>query len=378
MRICVVTSSRLPPEEGIGNYIYNMSKEFIRKGHKVTVITRGKLNKVEKDTFEGIELYKVPFVLLYPFHVHIHGIFVNELLKTIEDNFDVIHIHTPLPPIIKSQTPTVLTFHSSMIDAAKVLDRLDLLSLATKFQAKYISYPIEKRLLKNSNLITAVSKKVATDLTGYGLSLNNVKVIYNGVDENIFLPTGKKNKEKYVLYTGRISHSKGLVELIDCAKEVLMIRNDIRFILAGSGPLLNQLSSEVRNLHLEDHIEFLGQVSRNDIVNLYQNAHLFVFPSHYEGLPGSLLEAMSCELPIVATKVPGNIELIEHNVNGILVPPKNVGALTEAILKLLDDFDLRNRLGEKARDTVIKRGFTWDGISNNILQCYQSIQRIGK
>ena len=75
MRICVITSAKLPPEEGIGNYIYNMSKEFIRKGHNVTVITRGSLNKTQKDHFEDIELYKVPFVLLYPFHVHIHGFF---------------------------------------------------------------------------------------------------------------------------------------------------------------------------------------------------------------------------------------------------------------------------------------------------------------
>ena len=112
-------------------------------------------------------------------------------------------------------------------------------------------------------------------------------------------------------------------------------------------------------------------------VKLYQNAHMFVFPSHYEGLPGSLLEAMSCKLPIVATKVPGNIELIEHCVNGILVPPKNAHALKEAILTLLDDADMRNKLGDKARDTIISSGFTWGKISDNILRCYQSIQKNG-
>ena len=377
MRICVITSAKLPPEEGIGNYIYNMSKEFIRKGHNVTVITRGSLNKTQKDHFENIELYKVPFALVYPFHVHIHGFFVNELLKSIEHNFDVIHIHTPLPPTINSKVPIVLTIHSSMIDAEKVIDRHDLVSLATKFQAKYISYPIERKLVKNADLITTVSKKVAKDLKKYELDYNNIRIIYNGVDENLFSPVDKKVGGKYILYTGRISYGKGLVELIDCAKEVLMSHSDIHFILAGNGPLINELKLKVKNLNLEDRIKFLGHVGRNDIVKLYQNAHIFVFPSHYEGLPGSLLEAMSCKLPIVATKVPGNIELIDHGVNGIMVPPKNARALKEAILTLLDDAYMRNKLGDKARDTIISSGFTWGKISDNILRCYQSIQKNG-
>lgn len=247
---------------------------------------------------------------------------MNGLPKSIEHNFDVIHIHTPLPPTINSKVPIVITVHYSMIDAEKVIDINDLFSLATKFQAKYISYPIERKLLKNANLITTISKKVATDLKEYGLDYNNIRIRYNGVDEDLFSPVDKKTGRKYILYTGRISYGKGLVELIDCAKEVLMSHSDIQFILAGNGPLINELKVKVKNLNLEDRIKFLGHVGRNDIVKLYQNAHMFVFPSHYEGLPGSLLEAMSCKLPIVATKVPENIELVEHYVNGILVPPK--------------------------------------------------------
>lgn len=377
MRICVITSANFPPEEGIGNYIYNMSKELIRKGNQVTIITRGSLRKTYREDFDGIALYKVPFIFAYPFHVLIHGFFVNKLLKSIEQDFDLIHIHTPLPPIIKSHIPIVVTVHSPMINGAKAIDITDLFSLATKFQAKYISYPLEKKLLRYAGLISTVSINVSKELEEYGFNSENITVIYNGVDENLFSPVVKNCGEKYILYTGRISYGKGLVELVECAKEICMCRGDIRFILAGDGPLLSDFKERVKDFNLEDRIEFLGHVNRNEIVKLYQNAHLFVFPSYYEGLPGSLLEAMSCKLPIVATKVPGNIELIENNVNGILVPSKDSNALKEAVLTMLDDAEMRLRLGEKARDTIIKNGFTWNSVSNNILQCYHSVQKIG-
>lgn len=109
---------------------------------------------------------------------------------------------------------------------------------------------------------------------------------------------------------------------------------------------------------LETRIKLIGRVNRKEIIELYRNATIFAFPSYYEGLPGSLLEAMSCELPIVATKVPGNIDLIEHNRNGILVPVKDSNALSESILKLLDNNSMCENLGKEARkkSLIISRG----------------------
>jgi glycosyltransferase involved in cell wall biosynthesis len=371
MRICVITSANFPPEEGIGNYIYNMSKEFIRKGHQVTIITRGS-SKIKEEDFEGIRLYRVPFFPLYPIHVQIHGIFVNKLLRSIEHKFDVIHVHSPLPPSIKSKIPVLLTIHSSMKSGASALEITDLFSLAIKLQAKYISYPLEKKLIKNSCMITAVSTTVSKSLEEYGVKPENIKVVYNGVNQHIFVPPDIIPEEKYVLYTGRISYGKGLVELIECAKEICELRDDINFILAGDGPLLPNLKEKVNDLDIQSRVRFLGRINRDSIITLYQNATIFAFPSYYEGLPGSLLEAMACKLPIVATEVPGNIELIEHNKNGILIPPKNVASLTKEILYLLNDSGKRETFGENARKTIEDK-FTWDAVSDRILSCYNSL-----
>lgn len=372
MRICVITSANFPPEEGIGNYIYNMSKEFIRKGHHVTIITRGSFSKTKEENFEGITLYRVPFLRVYPFHVHLHGIFVNKLLRSIEHKFDIIHIHSPLPPLVKSKIPVLLTIHSPMKNGASVLEVTDFFSLAIKFQAKYISYPLEIKLIKNSCMITTVSSTVAKNLEEYGVKSENIKVVYNGVDQHIFVPSAMIPKEKYALYTGRISYGKGLIELIECAKEICELRDDVNFLLAGDGPLLPNLKEKVNDLNLQSRIRFLGRVNRDTIITLYQNATIFAFPSYYEGLPGSLLEAMACKLPIVATEVPGNIELIEHNKNGILIPPKNGASLAKEILYLLDDPGKREKFGENARKTIEDK-FTWDAVSDRILSCYYSL-----
>lgn len=374
MRICIITSASFPPEEGIGNYIYNMSREFIQKGHQVTVITRGSFSKTKEEDFEGIKLYKVPFTPIYPFHVHFHGIFVNKLLKSIENKFDVIHVHSPLPPLVNSKVPVLLTIHSPMKSGASVLEITDLFSLAIKFQAKYISCPLEMKLIRNSHMITAVSYKVAEDLKEYGVKSETIRIIYNGVDHRFFVPSSTIPETKYILYTGRISYGKGLVELIECAREVCETRKDVDFLLAGDGPLLPTLKERVNSLNLQSRVKFLGRVNRDFIITLYQNASIFVFPSYYEGLPGSLLEAMACKLPIVATKVPGNIELIEHNMNGILIPPKNVSELTKSLLCLLDNPELGEKIGKNARKTVEDK-FTWDAISDNILNCYNSVIR---
>jgi glycosyltransferase involved in cell wall biosynthesis len=372
MNICVITSAKFTQEEGIGIYFYNMSQQFIKKGHSVTVITRSGIHRTQKEYLDGIQLYRVPFILAYPLHVHIHGFFVRRLFKSIEQKFDVVHIHTPLPPVINTKVPSILTFHSPMLKGAEVIKLRDLFSLATKFQAKFISYPLEKHLIEKANLVTAVSNRVAKELAEYGLDIKEIQITVNAVDETVFLPAYRsKANRKYILYTGRISYGKGLAELIECAMKICASRDDIDFILAGDGPLLAELQKEVSDSSFQKRIRFLGRVGRKDIVELYRNATIFAFPSYYEGLPGSLLEAMSCELPIVATEVPGNIDLIDHNINGILVPSKDSVALTDSILMLLEQEELCKRLGKNAREKVIQL-FTWNAVSNRILNCYES------
>jgi glycosyltransferase involved in cell wall biosynthesis len=371
MNICVITSAKFPPEEGIGNYIYNMSKEFIRKGHNVTIITRGGIGRTHIDNFEGIELYRIPFLPLYPLHIQIHGIFMNYIFKEIESNFDVIHFHTPLPPIIKTSLPKITTVHTPMKTDTSKVELTNPFSIAVKLQGK-ISYLMECDLFKISDKITSVATSVSQELSEYGLQPEEVQVIPNAVNEKIFSPVKNKSGEKYILYTGRLSYRKGLFDFIECGKIICKKYPDINFKLTGKGPLFGKLQKIVKESGYEDRFEFLGHVDKSKLIELYQNATIFVVPSHYEGLPTTLLEAMSCGLPVVSTAVSGALDVIEPENNGILVPIKSPDKMAEGISKILDDEMLMSNLGIAARKTIEEK-FTWDAVSDRILDCYKSI-----
>jgi glycosyltransferase involved in cell wall biosynthesis len=372
MRICMIMSLPYPPEDGLGNYVHNLSKELIKKGNSITIITRGSLNTVMED-YDGIRVYKVRFLPLYPFHVQVHGLFVQKLIEEPGSSFDIIHIHTPMPPAIRTKLPIITTVHTPTRTESKNIELVDLLSIGYKLNT-IVSYTIEQDILGISDKVTAVSNSVRNELIGYGLSADNIEVLGNGVDESIFYPIHDKTDKKYILYTGRLSYRKGLFDFMDCAREICSKYPDINFKLVGKGPLLDKLKKLAVSWGYEDRFEFLGFIDKADLIRIYQNATLYVLPSHYEGLPTTLLEAMACGLPIIATAVSGSLDVIVPGENGILVPARSPGDMANAVSLLLDDDKKRNELGKAARRTIEDR-YTWDKISDKILHCYSTLRK---
>ena len=375
MRICMVMSTPFPPEEGIGNYVYNLSRKLIEKGHQVTVITRSPSWRMQTDTFNAINIFRAPFIPCYPFHVNLHGAFVNKLFKSLEPNFDLVHIHTPLSPVIKTSLPVVTTMHTSIIRDIDFIEVKGLRYLLSKMMLRSTGYPLTLKLLRRSDKITAVSKGVAQELKGYGLNPDGVDVIRNGVDETVFVPAQKKNEDRYILCTGRLTTRKGLFDLIECGRYVRDKYTDVQFVITGKGELLSKLKARVEELDIKDKFIFTGFVDRENLIKLYQNATIFVLPSHYEGLPTTIIEAMACGLPVVATDISGNVDVIENGKNGILIPPKSPKKMAGVISTLLEDEVMRELLGKNARATIEKR-FTWNIISDYILQCYKHVLKV--
>jgi glycosyltransferase involved in cell wall biosynthesis len=135
---------------------------------------------------------------------------------------------------------------------------------------------------------------------------------------------------------------------------------------------LNKSKQYVQKIGLHNNVLFLGYVSRTKLIETYQNATVQVIPSHYEGLPTVLLEAMSCGVPVVATDIGGNKEVIKSGVNGLLVPSKSPEELSKAITRLLNDASLRENIGRAARNTI-ETHYTWDRVSDRIIRCYESM-----
>jgi glycosyltransferase involved in cell wall biosynthesis len=367
-------TGELPPKSGgIGYYVYNLSKKLVQRGHEVTIIAKGSTNRYTYKVVDGINIFAASFFPLYPFHVWIHKAFVKILFKSLEPKLDLVHLHSPIVPPVKTSLPIITTVHTSMKVDSEYHEICDFYSLAERLQCKVFYPPAETKLFRISSLITAVSHSVADELRQYGLDPNKIPVVRNGVDENTFSPLQSRAKtEKYVLYTGGLRARKGLFDLLECAQYVCQVNQNVHFVVVGQGPLFGRLFEAVRKKGMGEKVILLGFVKRDRLISLYKNATVHVIPSHYEGLPTVLLEAMSCGLPVVATNVSGNREVITNGVNGFLVPPKTPKQMAEIILKLLDSTALRESIGKAARKTI-EDYYTWDKITDNIIDCYENL-----
>jgi glycosyltransferase involved in cell wall biosynthesis len=365
MKICLILSTPFPPEEGIGYYVYNLSKNLLAKGHEITVITRGTFHSTTEN-IEGINVYRVPFLPLYPFHVHIHGYFVNQLVNKLD--VDLIHVHTPLTPIITKNVPLVSTVHTSVIEDAKFIEVVDLKSFFTKILTRFISFPLIKKTILRSNVVTTVANSVAREISDH-YHYEKTIVVGNGVDEKILVPIAHKNNEKYILFIGRLSYRKGIFDLLEAYKGIFE-KYGILLYIVGKGELDGKIRDFIRRENMTDRIRLLGHQDRNDLIELYQNATIFVLPSHYEGLPTVLLEAMACGLPVIATSVSGCPDVIIDGENGFLVPSKSPERIHEAISTLLGNEKLRQNFGKNARITI-ETSNTWDKIAKRIEDCYR-------
>jgi glycosyltransferase involved in cell wall biosynthesis len=152
------------------------------------------------------------------------------------------------------------------------------------------------------------------------------------------------------IYAGRLHEAKGLADLVAAWEAIVARRPNARLCLAGEGPFRGALAEQIEVGGLEGRVVLAGAFDHVD--ELLAAADLFVLPSHQEGMSLALLEAMAAGLPIVATDIPGNRDLLSSGRHALLVPPRDPAALAAAIERLLDEPELGARLGAAARGRV--------------------------
>lgn len=176
-----------------------------------------------------------------------------------------------------------------------------------------------------------------------------VRCIWNGIDTTRFavLPA---RKEGPAVIVARLSPEKDIPTLLQAAAIALQREPSFRLEIAGNGPLRGALEMQLGERGLRHGVRFLGQV--DDVAGLLARARMFVLSSISEGVSLTLLEAMARGLPLVATAVGGNPEVVDDGVTGLLVPPRNPEAMASALLRLHQDASLRERMGRQGRERV--------------------------
>jgi glycosyltransferase involved in cell wall biosynthesis len=202
--------------------------------------------------------------------------------------------------------------------------------------------------------------------------------IPNGVDLTVFdkadtlkLPKKKMgtNKEKIILYTGRLSTEKGVDFLIK-AYARLNPAISTRLYILGEGPEHTKLQGLIERYHVAERVKMIPEV--NEVAAYLSNSDIFVMPSRFEGLSNSLLEAMACGLPVIATNVRGNAELIEDGVDGLLVENDNVDSLVEALSLLLSVPGKGREFGQRGRKKV-ENIYDMGKIAERYIQLYRNL-----
>jgi glycosyltransferase involved in cell wall biosynthesis len=193
-----------------------------------------------------------------------------------------------------------------------------------------------------------------------------IPIIPNGVDLEKFSAPERDWSSPRVLSVGRVVYQKGL----DLALRALADLKDLdwQWFIAGDGPQRPVLQTMAEEHGLQDRIRFLGWLTPDRLKEQYAAANLFLFPSRHEGMPNAVLEAMASGLPVVATKIAGNEELVVNGETGALAPAEDVESLRESLRPLLVHAQMRERMGRAARQRV-ETSFSW----NRVAEQYQSI-----
>jgi glycosyltransferase involved in cell wall biosynthesis len=196
-----------------------------------------------------------------------------------------------------------------------------------------------------------------------------VLVIPNGVDLEKFKAVERQWEPARLLFVGRVVYQKGLDLLLKALSEL----RDLEWTLdiVGDGPRVERLRTQASELQLSERVNFPGWQSRQMLPNTYNQSNLFVYPSRHEGMPNAVLEAMASGLPVLATRIAGNEELVSAE-TGLLVPAEDSNALKTALTQLVPNSNLRASMGAAARKRV-EQQFSWANIAEAYLDLMKNI-----
>ncbi len=218
---------------------------------------------------------------------------------------------------------------------------------------------------------------LSEDLESYlvntvGVPPSKVVRIINGVDVGKFRPVARPSKE---LVIGSVTRMQEVKDPLTLARAFVKLVSDgragtVRLAMIGDGPLLPQVADLLRAAGLEERVWLPGR--RDDVAELLQGFDVFSLSSRVEGISNTILEAMATGLPVVATRVGGNAELVEEGVTGALVPPGSPDALADALASYIDDPETRREQGRAARARVVHE-FTMAGMVSRYMEVYDDL-----
>lgn len=371
-----------PPVGGGGGVSMRDLAEELAKDHSVDVLTSHFPGLKNTETVNNVNLYRVPVLhrtslsaatmlslLSFPFSAIAAG-------KTLmsKKRYDVINTHFAIPSgpagmilSMISKTPNVLSIIGG--------DIYDPTKKMSPHRHPFLRWTIRK-ILNNASAITAISENTKTNAQEIYRANKNIKVIPLGLPvpsfKKITRPElGLKSERKYLVSVGRLVKRKGYDYLL----KALCILKDkqplLDLLIIGDGPDSAMLLQLAKDLDISDRVLFLISVDDERKFQYLNCSDLYVLSSIHEGFGIVLLEAMFCDLAIVATNEGGQTDIITEGLNGTLVPPADENALAGAISKILEHPETIEEIGRRNKKTV--KQYSISAVAERYMDIFESV-----
>lgn len=337
-------------------HVFPLSEELIDIGNTISVLAGKGIRYPRYENIYGINVYRTvlsmkPYYLAFGPAV----LFNIKKIESMTGRVDIIHGHNP--PLTYGYTfvkgfvkkPFVATVHGSFF--------YDLLE----------SSIFLKMMVSRVDHFIAINAPSVNILKKLGVENEKISLIPTGVDTNIFRKI--RETEKIVLYAGRLVDWKNVDVVIDIANAVKCTHPEVKFYIVGRGANEQTLKKRVKKLGLKN-VFFVKNVSYERMPEYYSRASVLIAPHKFDSFGKVVLEALACETPVVATDfdVPSDIKRC-----GIFVRnPEDVWSMTQAVLEIVENVDVRKRLGRRGR-RVVEKSYTWKKCAERNMDVYRMV-----
>lgn len=364
---------------GLGQHVYDLSRFLASQGVMVHLITPRVKGSPDEQVENGVFIHRVGTPAReecnfksWTFSFNSEAIGKAVAINSQINGLDIIHAHDWL--VAYAGRSVAKIFEVPLVTTIHATEHGRNLGLHNRMQTEINE--IEKNLALEADQVICCSQYMQNEIsTLFGLKSSEITIIPNGVDPELFaaLPerpvTPIDTLARNVFFIGRLVPEKGIKQLINCFPQILKEIPEARLVIGGRGPEENSLYKLAGKLKIAKEVQFMGFLRDKERNYVYHQADVAVFPSLYEPFGIVALEAMATNTPVIVGDVGGLAEIVEHNVTGLKVTPGNETELAQAILLLLKDRTLAERLSRNGYEKI-KSVYSWNAIARHTAEIY--------
>lgn len=365
---------------GSSRSAYSMAINLAQKGIAIVVFSTSSNSKNVEEKYKNIIInrYATNIKLLST------NVSFGMFLKPLKKDVDIVNVNFDIPPgpfagllyaIIK-RVPLVVNYRGDWDGNYGGIFR--------KFAVSFCNKYFVDKLLHQANVIISPSEHYINESRFLDKYRDKIVVIPNGINFDEFdIDHSKKEcremlnlslDDMIVLFVGTLGPHKGPDILLNAMAEVLEIIPNVKLIFVGDGIMRRELEMLSEKLNIENDVKFIGYVGEiSKKIMYYKSADIFVLPTTggHEIFGNVNLEAMACSIPIIASKIGGVPDVVKNGENGLLVPPGDSESLSDAIVYLLENEDVREKMGRNGRKMV--KNYSWEIIAKKTKMVYEDL-----